>query len=126
MIRLAKMLAVVALAATLGWHWALLQSIAWTTMLADNLRHHSLTEAVTRTLDGKHPCPLCRAITAAQKSEKKREFTLQTQKLEFPPAKETPVLLAPSNFQELPAPTSWSFETLPSKPPTPPPRGCCA
>ena len=78
----------VALIAATGAHWALLQSVAWTTMLADNLRTHSLSESVARTFDGKYPCPLCKAIAAAKKSEKKSEFTLQTQKLEFPPIKE--------------------------------------
>ena len=93
---------VVSLVATLGAHWALLQTVAWTTMLADNLRTHSLSESVARTFDGKYPCPICKAIAAGKKSEKKNEFTLQTQKLEFPPVKENPVLFAPSRFQLLP------------------------
>jgi hypothetical protein len=122
LVRLGKLLVVFALAATLGWHWALLQTVAWTTMLANNLRSQPLSEAVAHTFDGKHPCPLCKAIAAGKKSEKKNEFTSPTPKLEFPPAKENPVLIAPSDFQLLPQ-ADCSAESLAQKPLTPPPRG---
>jgi hypothetical protein len=124
-VRLGKIFVIVALIATTGMHWAALQSVAWTTMLAGNLRTHSITEAMTQTFDGKHPCRLCKAIVAAKKSEKKSEFTAQTQKLEFPPAKENPVLIAPSHFQLLPVADIFA-ESLNQQPLTPPPRGCFA
>ncbi len=120
--RFGKFLVVVALVATTGLHWAVLQSVAWTTMLANNLRTQSLTEAVTRTFDGKHPCCLCKAIAAAQKSGKKTEFAPQIPKIEFPPSPENLVLAAPSRFQLLPL-TNNSAESLTVRPPTPPPRG---
>ena len=119
--RFGKFLVVVALVATTGLHWAVLQSVAWTTMLADNLRTQSLTEAVTRTFDGKHPCCLCKAVAAGRKSEQKREFTAPVQKLEFPPVKANFVLIAPSHFQLLP-PANFFSESLTQKPLTPPPR----
>ena len=121
-VRFGKIFVAVALATMLGAHWTLLQTITWTTMLADNLRTHSLSESVARTFDGKYPCPICKAIASAKKSEKKSESTAQIQKLEFPPAKENPVLIAPPNFPLLPQVNS-SAESLPQKPPTPPPRG---
>ena len=124
-VRFGKIFVMVALIAATGAHWALLQSVAWTTMLADNLRTHSLSESVSRTFDGKHPCPICRAIAAAKKSEKKSEFTAQTQKLEFPPAKENFVLIAPSHFQLLPVANAFA-ESLLQQPLTPPPRGFLA
>ena len=120
--QLGKIFVVIALIAATGAHWAVLQSVAWTTMLADNLCTHSLAEAVTQTFDGRHPCCLCKAIAAAKKSEKKSEFTLQTQKLEFPPTKENPPLIAPSNFQLLPQ-ANFFAESLTQKPLLPPPRG---
>lgn len=120
--RFGKFLVVVALVTTTGLHWAVLQSVAWTTMLTNNLRTQSLTEAVTHTFDGKHPCCLCKTIAAAKKSGKKTEFTLQIQKIEFPPAPENIVLAAPSRFQVLPL-TDGSAESLAVRPPTPPPRG---
>jgi hypothetical protein len=124
-VRFGKIFVIVALIATTGVHWAVLQSVAWTTMLADNLRTHSIPEAVARTFDGKYPCPICKAIAAAKKSEKKNEFTLQMQKLEFPPAKENPVIIAPSNFQLLPQ-VSFFAKFLTQRPLTPPPRAFSA
>jgi hypothetical protein len=121
-VRFGKIFVVVALIAATGAHWAVLQSVAWTTMLANNLCTHSLSESVARTFDGKFPCPICKAIASAKKSEKKSEFTLQTQKLEFPPAKENPVLIAPSNFRLLPQ-MNFFAESLTQKPLLPPPRG---
>ena len=122
-VRLGKFLVVISLAATLGAHWALLQTVAWTTMLADNLRTHSLSESVERTFDGKYPCPICKAIAEGKKSEKQNVFALQLQKQEFPPPVENPVLFAPSDFQLLPRPADFLSESLPQKPLTPPPRG---
>ncbi|HXR04326.1 MAG TPA: hypothetical protein VN836_06415 [Verrucomicrobiae bacterium] len=45
-----EMLVVIAPAATLGAHWALLQTVAWTTMLADNLQSCSFHDAVVKNL----------------------------------------------------------------------------
>src|ERR1700734_314360 len=106
----------------LGAHWALLQTVAWTTMLADNLCKQSVTEAVTETFDGNHPCDLCKAIAAGKQSEKKTEFSSQSQKLEFPPVKENFVSIAPSQFQFLPLENSFA-KSLAQKPPLQPPRG---
>jgi hypothetical protein len=124
-VRAGKILIALTLMAMLGGHWAFLQSIAWTTMLADNLQSCSFHDAVVKTFDGKHPCCLCKAIAAGKKSEKKNEFTTQIQKLEFPPAKANPVLIAPSNFRLLPQGTSFAKSHF-QKPPTPPPRGLFA
>ncbi len=121
LVRFGKFLVVVALVTTTGLHWAVLQSVAWTTMLADNLRTQSLAEAVTHTFDGKHPCCLCQAIAAGRKSDQKKEFTTPIQKLEFPPVKENFVLIAPSSFQLLPQANTFA-DFLTQKPPTPPPR----
>ena len=120
-LRFGKAMVAVALALTLGGHWALLQTMAWTTMLAGNLQSSSLHEAVTRTFDGQHPCCMCRAIAAAQKSEKKDTMASSPQRLEFPPAKANPVLVAPCSFQLFPQSNCFA-ELLRQQPPTPPPR----
>jgi len=121
-VRIGKICLVLALVAMLGAHWALLQTVAWTTMLADNLCTHSVKEAVTETFDGNHPCCLCKAIAAGKQSEKKTEFNLQTQKLEFLPAKENLALIAPSQFQLLPQDNSFA-KSFSQKPLLQPPRG---
>jgi hypothetical protein len=120
--RLGKIFLVLALAAMLGAHWALLQTVAWTTMLADNLQSNSFQVAAEKTFDGKHPCCLCKAIAAGKQSEKKTEFSLQSQKLEFPPLKENFIPIAPSQFQLLPQGNLFA-KSLPQKPLLQPPRG---
>ena len=122
LVRLGKFFVVISLVTMLGAHWALLQTVAWTTMLADNLRTHSLSESVERTFDGLYPCPICKALAAGKKSEKQNEFTLKIQKLEFPPAKANLVLFAPSQFELLPQADAFA-KSLTQKPLTPPPRG---
>jgi hypothetical protein len=120
--RIGKVFLVFALVTMLGAHWALLQTVAWTTMLADNLCTHSVAEAVTQTFDGDHPCDLCKAIAAGKQSEKKTDLSFQPQKLEFPPAHENPLVFAPSQFQLLPLENS-SAKSLAQKPLLQPPRG---
>lgn len=111
-----------ALVTLLGTHWVLLQTLAWTTMLADNLQSAPLGEALEKTFDGKHPCPICLAIAAGKKAEQKKEFTAPVLKLEFPPVRENFVLIAPARF--LPVPQTDTFaDSLPERPLTPPPRG---
>jgi hypothetical protein len=117
-----KFLVVLALVLSTGLHWAALQTVAWTTMLADNLRQQSLTQAVSQTFDGQHPCCLCKAIAAGERSEKKTELWFQSQKLEFPPLNENFTLIAPTQFYFLPQENS-SAKSLVQKPLLQPPRG---
>jgi len=117
-----KFLVVLALVLSTGLHWAALQTVAWTTMLADNLRQQSLTQAVSQTFDGQHPCCLCKAIAAGKQSEKKTELSFQSQKLEFPPLNENFTLIAPTQFYFLPQENS-SAKSLVQKPLLQPPRG---
>jgi hypothetical protein len=105
----------------LGVHWAALQTVAWTVMLADNLQSSSFQVAVTKTFDGQHPCCLCKAIAAGKKSEKKTDFSFPSQKLEFPPLNETFALIAPSPFQ-LVSEKNFSIKSFAQKPLLQPPR----
>ena len=123
--RLGKFIVVSMLVLTTGAHWATLQTVAWTTMLADNLCRHSFSESVVRTFDGKYPCPLCKAIAAGKKSEKKDEFNVPSQKFEFPPAGQGFVLIAPSRFELLPEENVFA-NSLTQKPLLPPPRALFA
>jgi hypothetical protein len=121
-VRLGKLVVIAAFIATTGAHWSLLQTVAWTTMLAGNLHSTSLQEALVKSFDGKHPCCLRKTIAAGKQSEKKTELSFQPQKLVFPPIKENFVLFAPSQFQIMPQ-LNASAEPLAQKPPTPSPRG---
>jgi hypothetical protein len=121
LLKLGKVLVVFSLVATLSAHWALLQTVAWTSMLAGNLESRSFHDAMVMTFDGHHPCPLCKAIAAAKKSEQKNQVTFEQQKLDFPPVDGGLVLIAPSRV-EISSANTFSESTF-QKPLTPPPRG---
>jgi hypothetical protein len=112
---------IVAMLAAIGSHWAILQSVAWTQMLADNLQAAPLCEALARTFDGKHPCCLCKQISTEKKSEKKSDFNLDLKKLDFSYTPVAFIFTAPEYFWNLRALEPFHF-SLPHAPPTPPPR----
>jgi len=121
--RRGKILVIALLVLVTGAHWAALQTVAWTKMLASNLRHDSFAEAIGKTFDGDHPCCLCKAIAAAKKSEKKSEAVSPMLKMEFPPIAEKLIVLPPSRFELLPW-NNFFAELLSFPPPLPPPRTC--
>ena len=69
-----------ALFLTAGGHYALLQTVAWTTMVNDFSRTNSLSMAVEKTFDGRHPCPLCKKIAKARSAEEKAPATVKVEK----------------------------------------------
>ncbi|NDB77486.1 MAG: hypothetical protein EB141_17905, partial [Verrucomicrobia bacterium] len=89
--RVAKMAVILAVALSLGLHWALLQSVAWTGMLVTYAQQTSFHEAVTKTFDGKNPCRLCQLVRAGQQSEKKAESLLPMVKIESLPCAQVQV-----------------------------------
>lgn len=120
--RLGNLLLILALLAATGTQWAVLQSVAWTTMLASNLRNGSFTQAVERTFDGKHPCCLCKQIAAGKKAQKKTDLALQLKRLEFLSERPRFIFTAPTYFWHL-RPADVFSESVCRPPPTPPPRG---
>jgi|SRR5579871_819349 len=124
-IRLRNILLIIVILGGTGAHWCALQSVAWTTMIAENLRTVSLTEAIVRTFDGRHPCSICKVITNAKKSGKRSEFLQPPIKLEFPPAIASLLLVTPSRFHVV-ALIDTPLQSLSNRPITPPPRAFCA
>ena len=121
-IRLGHILLIAALLAAADTHWILLQSVAWTSMLAGNLQTGSIKKAVELTFDGNHVCTLCMEIAAGKKAQKKAEFPGWLKKLEF---SQTPT---PIHFLRVvrpsPLPLNQNlFASLTHAPPVPPPRG---
>jgi hypothetical protein len=110
-----------ALCLSLGFHWLALQSVAWTTMLLANARHAPLSEAVAKTFDGEHPCRLCHAVTAGQKSEKKSELPLTIAKIDLIYTTHTLTWPPPSKRYEY-ARTCSEIPQRFHAPPVPPPR----
>jgi len=119
--RLGHALTVFALLCAIGAHWVVLQSVAWTTMLAGNLRTSSLSQAVERTFDGEHPCALCKKIARGKQAEKKSEFNPELKKFEFSFTASAFIFISPSHFYEVRA-SDAALDTLTLAPPVPPPR----
>lgn len=119
-VRLGHAMLIVALLAATGGHWALLQTVAWSNMLANNLQSASFSEALVRTFDGKHPCNLCHEIASAKKTEKKSELPNLGKKLEFTSERPAFVFSAPTDFVLLIA-MAESLASWSEAPPTPPP-----
>ena len=123
-VHFAKWLLILALTFSVGAHWILLQSAAWTTMLAANLTTDSVSAALEKTFDGKHPCELCKSIKSGKKSEQKSEQTCSSHKKHEFLSQVTPAFFsAPSRFMLI-ARLIEAPASIPATPPVPPPRGC--
>lgn len=125
--RIARTLLVLALAASIGLHWMLLQSVAWVGMFADFSQKNSLQTAVTMTFDGNHPCPLCLAVKAGENSEKQSDKSdlLKGKELGCFALSETSHSLSPTPNGSEPNPTPAPQKTPSGRqipPPVPPPR----
>src|SRR5262245_52091663 len=81
--RFSSLAVALSLACSIGLHWTFLQAVAWSNMVASYSKDLPFSEAVARTLDGKHPCKLCKEIASAKRSEKKSDTRLESKKLEF-------------------------------------------
>jgi hypothetical protein len=115
-----KGLLVFMLCVTLGFHWGLLQSVAWVGMLVNYSRQGSFKEAVVRTFDGQHPCPLCKLVRAGKTSEKKPEAQQSVKKIDLFAAQ-----AAVFDFPKLPPPVFPVSCLIPCRtaaPLLPPPR----
>jgi hypothetical protein len=123
--RLTRITAVFALIGTLSAHWLVLQTVAWTAMIADQLQSTSVSQALANTFDGNHPCALCKTIATGKQSERKAEFPGRMPKLECPAVCQPVVWIAPAR-PFVPPPADTFADLLPQSPPTPPPRGLLA
>jgi len=118
---LLKWLAVVSLTVVLGGHWAILQSVAWVTMVAGYSHTSPLKEALVKTFDGKHPCPICQFVANGKKSEQKQETRKLMTKLDLFLAASSPGLCPPAR-EPLRFARARSAAVRNAAPPTPPPR----
>ena len=119
--KLGCVLMIFAVLAATDIHWLVLQSIAWTTMLAKNLQNDSFGDSVHRTFDGKHPCCLCKEIAKGKQSEKKTDLQAELKPLEFSYTNNEFVFCPPSNFYEIRAADEMAL-LLTRAPAVPPPK----
>lgn len=71
--KFSRILVILALLASVGGHWALLQSVAWTRMIIERTNADSFASAVKTTLDGEHPCEMCKRITEGKQHEQQEQ-----------------------------------------------------
>ena len=108
---------------SLGGHWMLLQAVAWTGMLISYSNGGSFVEAVEKTFDGEHPCPMCKRIAQERKQEKQRADMNLVSKLDLkfvlPAARPAPVPVFSMGAWER---VDFTAPVLTNAPPVPPPR----
>ena len=120
-LRLGPVLMLVALLQICGGHWLALQSLAWTEMLVKYSQQAQLSEAVSKTFDGQHPCALCRTIEQGKKSERHAPVEVAKMKPVFVlPVGSALVRCAGIPWEQSLPPTSG--ELLFEQPAVPPPR----
>ena len=81
--RIEQWLVVTLLVVLIGGHWAILQSAAWVGMLVNYSNTTTLSEAWTKTFDGKHPCKMCKLVREGKKSERKQDLLKMEAKFDF-------------------------------------------
>ena len=121
--RIARLVIVGTICLSLGLHWALLQGVAWAGMLVSFASEGTVMEAVQKTFDGQHGCPLCKKVKEGSSSDRK-----QPQQVGQSMQKINAVLVEMTTLTA-PAGNTFSFvplhETLVQRtelPETPPPR----
>ena len=110
-----------ALTLSVGAHWALLQSLAWVGMTVSYAKGSPLSVAISKALDGQHPCEICKFVQAGKKTEEKSQFHKLDTKLDlvFQGAQaglQSPIV-APLHYT---LEGEWVTRTV--APPLPPPR----
>jgi hypothetical protein len=116
-----KVVLIIALIFSVGWHWAALQSAAWVGMAIHYSQSAPFREALIKTFDGNHPCRLCNFVAEGKKSEDKQETWKPLNKLDLFLQGQLlslePIALYPLVCSHIAKPTQ-----RPEYPPFPPPR----
>ncbi len=61
--RIARLLLLASLMVSIGGQWMVLQGVAWVGMAVSySLEEGSVSSGLSKTFDGEHPCPLCKAV----------------------------------------------------------------
>ena len=107
-------------------HLPVLQVVAWCGMLVSYSRDNSAVEAIEKTFDGEHPCPMCKSIKKARTPPAENDHIAgpqerQARELGF--LSNLAVTCATPSFthQGVDAAHRRSPEARVSPPPTPPP-----
>ncbi len=100
-VRVGHYLLIGTLFVSLGGHLAVLQTIAWGTMLKDFSRSANLEDAAKKTFGGGHPCSLCKVVSESKQQEEKKPALKTEAKPDM--ALPVPVRLKPPTFVDVAA-----------------------
>jgi hypothetical protein len=115
-------LVVLALVFSIGAHWLVLQSVAWVGMVVSYSQEASVTEAISKTFDGEHPCRLCEFVKEGRKAEGQQQKALKLEaKKDFFCQIECLALCPPRDFSLAPA-LALAVLSRSLAPALPPPR----
>ncbi len=108
---------------SLGMHWALLKTVAWTSMVITYSQRGSLQEAISKTFDGKHPCALCNAIQKGRADEQKQDSQQlnPSVKLDVALVWQTTDFIFDAGREPIPS-SDWNSDPRQEEPPKPRPR----
>ena len=113
-----------ALVLSLGLHWTVLQSAAWVGMVVAYSKDASLGEALEKTFDGAHPCPLCKIVESGSKSDDEKSRKTESSKI-----KKFDLMVVVIESLGVPSPDAPRYLPLMQRPapreyapPVPPPR----
>ena len=90
-------------------------------MIIDYSKRGTLCQAIAKTLDGAHPCSLCRVVNKANSTEKKSDLQLLTPKLDLICTKHAITLGLPFISFDY-ANSNFRISEVGQSPPVPPPR----
>lgn len=107
---------------SIGGHWALLQSVAWVSMVVSFSKDASLDIAVSKTFDGKHLCNICKLVKKGKESEQNRDAIKVKTKLDYWVSGRAIALALPVLSPELSFASKFSLRSWLDGPPSPPPR----
>jgi hypothetical protein len=119
--KVSKWVLVFTLCVTLGFHWVLLQSVAWMGMVVSYSCEGSFKDAVSKTFDGKHPCPLCKLVREGKKNEQKPDSQLNVKKIDMFAEQSAPFQFPPRPALGIAFPSDTATRTEPPllRPPRP-------
>lgn len=108
---------------SIGAQWAVLQSAAWIGMAVSySIKAGSVSEGLSQTFDGAHPCKLCCMVKKGTESEKKdTKQNPSKQKQELFASSEIIILAAPIT-EDTPRADQASAIARSMRPPHQPPR----
>ena len=60
-----------------GGHWLLFQTVAWAQMFYGYAQEVPISQAVSMTFDGEHPCDICIRVKEGRKNEKQMPIAVK-------------------------------------------------